>query len=186
MMALWAITSFKMLIPTALSVLVEVHALHVAWLFLPAQSILLNNLQQVLRKRRDGSNHSGDIGHSQGSWECGNTTANAGEGSAENQSDPATRMLSAAERWGEGFPTETWLVMNRKQVSCSKDAVIPEKQCKGCKISSSVKALTYPKSTVDFHSLSTNINTGTCRQATIQAFPSEITATWLTARGSPL
>lgn len=50
----------------------------------------------------------------------------------------------------------------------------------------SVKALTYPKHTVDFYSLSTNTNTGTCRQATVQAFPSDIKAIWLTAGGRPL
>lgn len=183
MMAPWAITSFKTLIPTVLECPCDGTRL-ACDLFLHAQPILLNKFQQVLGKRRDGSNPSGDTGHSQGSWECGNTTTNAGQGPVQKQpclchqdvisSRKARRSLSHTNMGGD--KQETGVLLRR----CT---VIPEKQCKGCKTLFSVKPLTYPKSTADFHS--TNTNTGTCRQSTVQSSLSETKATWLTAGGNP-
>lgn len=132
------------------------------------QPILLNKLQQVLGKRRDGSNPSGDTGHSQRSWEhnhkcwwrtCTKPALPLPPGCYQLQKGKEKPLPQKHGWWqtGNRCPAQEIHCYSWKTVQGRQNLLF-------------IKPLTYPKSTADFHSLSTNTNTGTCRQATVRSF----------------
>lgn len=160
MMALWAITSFKTLIPAALEcpcggtrlacgLAISTCTAHMAKQA-PTGTGEGKGWKPSFRRRRP---FQGKLGMWQHNRKCWWRICTKPAQPCHQDVISSRKVRRSPSHRNMGGDKEKTSVLLRRH------AVTPEKQRKGCKTFFSVKALTYPKSTVDFHSLFTNTNT---------------------------